>query len=398
MRLGQAGVEAEGALVEVQQVQQRPQHRRLAHPLVRPVVPVPAGVGDEPADPGRQVEDEAEREGGQPPPEVAEQPGERPGNPGRPPRLHPPEHDQRGEERQEEQPAPLDPAGQPEQRAGGEQPPRHDPRNLLQRPVLQRPQQAAPVMVPVEEHRCERCQHEQPEEDVQQRGPRQHQLKAVQRHQQTGQAGEHDRVEHAVRDPDQDEDHQGPGEGGGETPSQLDVAEDLLPERDQPLAQRWMDHVPGGVRLLVPLHAVLQHVPGVGRVVDLVEDVPLGVADPREPQDSRGRRDDHGDQPGVRIEPVLERRQPPPHDVGHATGSHRRIGHRRCHSGDLRDSSISIHPRDARLCPGVTIDSLPGVAAKTFDALHAAATHEAQFPDRSRTRSYIVDERAASTG
>ncbi len=286
--------------------------------------------------------------------------------------LHAPHHDQRNVERQEEQRTPLHPVGQAEQDARGEQPPRRSRRAAGyagSQPFSRATRSRLPVLVPVDQHRRERGQHERAEEDVQQRCPGQHQLEAVERHQQPGRAGQDHRVEHPVRDPDQDQDHQVPATAAGKRqPSSL------LPNAFSPSA---ISHLPSGgcttyagpVGLLVPLDPVVQHVPRVGRVVDLVEDVALRLGDAVQPQDRRDQPDHAGDQPGVRVEPVVERLQATPDLVGHertptgvvggrradeVTVGRRRGRCRRSHPEIVGRRAVARCPRPGEPCGGMT--------------------------------------------
>ena len=103
--------------------------------------------------------------------------------------------------------------------------------------------QLGPGLVPVDDHAAERGQHEEHQEDVQDAGPGQHELQAVQGHQQPGQAAEQGGPGHPPRDAADQQDGQRPEHRAGEPPAERVQPEQPLTDRDQQLAHLGLDHV-----------------------------------------------------------------------------------------------------------------------------------------------------------
>ena len=118
--------------------------------------------------------------------------------------------------------------------------------------------------------------------------------------QQPGDPADQRRAAHPPRDPDHQHHQDDAAHRAGEPPAQPVVAEQRLADRDQLLADRRMHHQPVAG---VVLHAVVvQYLPGLRRVVLLVEDRGAGVgrrAEVEETRHRRQRRDDRGHRPAL---------------------------------------------------------------------------------------------------
>ena len=95
--------------------------------------------------------------------------------------------------------------------------------------------------------------------------------------------------------PHEDDDRDGAGHRAREPPAEGVVAEQLLAGRDQPLAQRRVDDE--GVAAVV-LEPPGQELPGLGRVVGLVEEQVARVADVPEPAEQARHAEGRGEEPG----------------------------------------------------------------------------------------------------
>ena len=105
-------------------------------------------------------------------------------------------------------------------------------------------------------------------------------------------------IRRAIRDHQQHQDDA--AHRAGEPPAQPVVAEQRLADRDQLLADRRMHHQP--VAGVVLDAVVVQHLPGLRRVVLLVEDRRAGIgrgAQVEETGHRRQRRDDRGHRPAL---------------------------------------------------------------------------------------------------
>ena len=162
----------------------------------------------------------------------------------------------------------------PKQHAGAEPPPPHPearaPRRLGDPALEQRDVHALADLVAVDDQAAERGDDEHRQEAVQQCGARGDEADPVGDQQQTGDAADQRGPADATRDArhQQHEDHA--ADRTGESPAQAVVAEDRLADRDQLLADRWVHHQP--VAGVVLDAVVVHHLPGLRRVVLLVED------------------------------------------------------------------------------------------------------------------------------
>ena len=109
------------------------------------------------------------------------------------------------------------------------------PRDLLGEP--------GPGNVPVDEDAAERGQDEEHQEDVEDPGPREHELQAVQRHQQSGDAAEQRGPGHPAGDPAHQQDGQRAEHRAGEPPAERVQPEQPLAHRDEQLADLRLHHV-----------------------------------------------------------------------------------------------------------------------------------------------------------
>ncbi len=98
--------------------------------------------------------------------------------------------------------------------------------------------QPGPGPVPVDDQQAEGGQHPEHDEDVEDRGPAQHELQAVQRHQQPGDAAEQGRAGHPADDPGQHQDGQRADQRDREPPAERGQPEQPLADRDHHLAER----------------------------------------------------------------------------------------------------------------------------------------------------------------
>jgi hypothetical protein len=142
---------------------------------------------------------------------------------------------------------------------------------------------------------------------VEQSRPRQGQVHAVDRDEDPADRRPHDPAEHEPRQDRAQKHHERAGHGRRRSPAERVEPEDLLAERDLPLAQVGMDvrsDVPSllseqllGVVQPACLVALAQQDAARLRVVELVEHELLGLGEVNEPQDRRERRhgDDHDD-------------------------------------------------------------------------------------------------------
>ena len=125
-------------------------------------------------------------------------------------------------------------------------------------------------LIAVDDQRAERRDHEEREEAVEQRGPRRDEADAVADEQHPGDAADQCRAADPPHDPHHQRHQDHAEHRAGEPPAQAVVTEDRLAEGDQLLADRGMnDQAVAGV-VFHPV--VVQHLPGLRRVVLLVED------------------------------------------------------------------------------------------------------------------------------
>ena len=96
-------------------------------------------------------------------------------------------------------------------------------------------------LVPVDDQRAERSEHQERQETVEQRGACHHKADPIGDQQHSGDRADQRRTADATHDPDDQRHHQHAEDRAGETPPQPVVAEDGLADRDQLLADRRMD-------------------------------------------------------------------------------------------------------------------------------------------------------------
>ena len=116
----------------------------------------------------------------------------------------------------------------------------------------------------------------------------------VEGEQQAGEETEQRRPGQPPRQPHEDDDRDGAGHRAREPPAQGLVAEQLLAHRDQPLAQGRVDDE--GVAAVV-LEPPGQEIPGLGRVVGLVEQQVARVGDVPEPAEQARHAEGRGEEP-----------------------------------------------------------------------------------------------------
>ena len=204
------------------------------------------------------------------------------------------------------QPGPFRRARQAQQHSGAEPPPPHaepwTPRGVVDPTVQPRNLHAHPDLVAIDHQRAEGPHHEHRHENVEQCGAAGHEADAVGDDEQTGDGADHGRA----ADPPDDAGHQHrqdhPEHGCAEPPAQAGVAAYRLAEGDQVLAQRGVHHQ---TEARVVLHSeVVQQLPGLRRVVLLVEDRGAGVGGEAEIHEP-GQRGQGGHDRGCR--PALRR-------------------------------------------------------------------------------------------
>ena len=162
--------------------------------------------------------------------------------------------------------------------------PRGPSRNRCGRPLGRRADpRAHPVAV---DHQAgDRGEDEDLQEDVEQADPGEGEGEAVQGQQQPGDQPEQRRAGQPPGQPDEDDDGDGAGHRRREPPAEGVVAEELLAGRDQPLAQRRVDDERVAA---VVLETPGQQLARLGRVVRLVEEQVLRVADAPQPAGEGG--------------------------------------------------------------------------------------------------------------
>jgi hypothetical protein len=173
-----------------------------------------------------------------------------------------------------------------------------------------------PLLVPVDQQQPHAGRHEQAEEGVEHGDAADGERQPVQAQQERGQRRDAATAEQPQSQQVSGEDRQGTRHRGGEAPAEAVVAEHGDPAGHQPLADGRVDHEVG-------LHALLQQLPGVLGVVELVEVGPLRVAQVPEPQYGRDQEHDHRQHETraavaarVRGPPVGRRRGPCPWRAG----------------------------------------------------------------------------------
>ena len=160
--------------------------------------------------------------------------------------------------------------------------------------------QAFADLIAVDDQRAERGKHQERQESVEQRGARHHEADPVGNDQQPRDRADERRAADPPHDPHHQRHHDDSEHRAGEPPAQPGVAEQRLADRDQLLAHRRMhDQAVTGV-VLDPV--VVQHLPGLWRVMLLVEDRGAGVggrAQVHRPGQRRQRGDDAGHHPAL---------------------------------------------------------------------------------------------------
>jgi hypothetical protein len=171
--------------------------------------------------------------------------------------------------------------------------------------------------ITVDDQEAEGGKYPEHQENVEDGGATQHQLKTIECEQEPGHAAEHGGSRHAPDDPGQQKDGQRADHSCRESPAERRQAEGPLTERHQDLAQWRMGYE---LRLELAMHAqedvgiaghelavdvfevleldaVTQDRVGVRHVVRLVEDDRLGLAQPVETQEAAEDHDQHGPGP-----------------------------------------------------------------------------------------------------
>ena len=317
-----AGVEVPDVALVVQPGRERVAEdlRRRGLGVLRAPLPVVAARRREPPGPGRDVDaerdDDLRHERRDP---VAQQRlvGARAGT-GEAAGADVPGQAQQRERGQHVERVPLGPERQAPADPGGQAPRADEQRRPEPPPEVGQPAayevvgQPRPEPVPVGGQAGDRGHGEEGDEHVQQGGPRHDEGQPVDGEQQPGQAADQGRAGHPPDEPDQHEHQQRPEHQRGDAPAERVHAEQVLAERDQPLAdrrvhdelRRLLHHVDVArrdlvVRVLAPvaLVAELQQRVRVLGVVRLVEDQLVGVGEVRQPQDERDRGDHAASRP-----------------------------------------------------------------------------------------------------
>ncbi len=210
----------------------------------------------------------------------------------------------RAEEQHEVHAGPLGGASQSQQHPGAEPPPAHthprSPHGGGAAAGQQSDVHPFANLIAVDDERAERRDDEERQEAVQQRGPRGDEADPVADQQHPGDGADQCRPADPPHDPHHQRHQDHTQQGAGEPPAESVVTEDGLPDRDQLLTDRRVNHqaVPGVV--FHPM--VVQHLPGLGCVMLLVEDGGAGIgqrAQVQEPGHRGQQRDQAGHDPAA---------------------------------------------------------------------------------------------------
>ena len=312
-----------------------------------------------------------------------------------PPRGHVERQRHQPEEQDEVEPGPLDRNGQAQQHARAEPPPSNPeagpPRSVGDAALEQDVVHARTHLVAVDDQRAEGRHHEHHQEDVQKRRASRDEADAVGDEQQTGDAADQRGAGDSPDDPRHQHHQDDAADRAGESPAQPAVTEQRLAEGQQFLADGRVHHQ--AVSGVVLDTVVAKHLPGLRRVVLLVEDRGAAIggrAEVEEPRQCRQRHDDRRHRPAL-------------HAVHRPEVADRREGAR----ADDRDRALSVvydgrggHTSD-RILFGVTpgrlllaatpLGQAGDASARLVEALGNADVVAAEDTRRIRTLAQALD-------